>query len=74
VILPIRNKKDLVDIPRKARNDLNIVAVEHMDEVLELALNPPQPAQPKRSKRKVSNSQKNGEKNTQSGDKVVEAG
>jgi ATP-dependent Lon protease len=73
VILPIRNKKDLVDIPRKARNDLNIVAVEHMDEVLEIALTPPKPAQPKRSKKRVSSSKDGGEKNTQPVEEVVES-
>jgi len=43
VILPKRNLKDLVDIPRKARSELKIVPVEHMDRVLEVALSP-QPA------------------------------
>jgi ATP-dependent Lon protease len=40
VILPERNEKDLVDIPKRARNDLKLVFVEHMDEVLEVALVP----------------------------------
>ena len=40
VILPKRNLKDLVDIPRKARSELKIVPVEHMDRVLEVALSP----------------------------------
>lgn len=38
IILPERNMKDLVDIPRKVRQDLKIVPVTHMDQVLELAL------------------------------------
>ena len=38
VIIPKKNEKDLVDIPKRARNDLNIQAVEHMDEVLKIAM------------------------------------
>ncbi len=40
VILPDRNVKDLVDIPKKVLQDLKIVPVTHMDQVLELALKP----------------------------------
>jgi ATP-dependent Lon protease len=54
VILPRRNQKDLVDVPKKARNDLKIIFVEHMDQVLEVALLPPKPKapQPIRASRK----------------------
>jgi ATP-dependent Lon protease len=38
VIMPRRNEKDLVDLPKRARNDLNIVLVDHVDQVLEVAL------------------------------------
>jgi ATP-dependent Lon protease len=38
VILPKRNAKDLVEIPKRARAELNLVMVEHMDEVLGVAL------------------------------------
>jgi len=38
VILPKWNEKDLVDIPKKARKELKIALVEHMDQVLEIAL------------------------------------
>ena len=38
VILPRRNQKDLIDVPKRARAELNIVPVEHMDQVLEIAL------------------------------------
>ncbi len=38
VILPERNTKDLIDLPKKARQDLKIVPVTHIDQVLELAL------------------------------------
>lgn len=38
VIVPIGNKKDLVEIPEEIRNKLNFVCVEHLDEVLQIAL------------------------------------
>ena len=40
LILPKRNLKDLVDVPKRARNEMNIVPVEYMDQVLEVALAP----------------------------------
>jgi ATP-dependent Lon protease len=41
VLIPERNLKDLVDVPKKVKEDLNIQPVSHMDQVLELALYPP---------------------------------
>jgi ATP-dependent Lon protease len=43
VILPKRNVKDLVDVPKRVRDELKIVPVEHMDQVLKIALSSPQP-------------------------------
>jgi ATP-dependent Lon protease len=40
VILPKKNLKDLVDVPKRARSELKIISVEHMDEVLQIALMP----------------------------------
>jgi len=40
VVLPKKNKKDLVDVPKKVREDLVIVHVEHLDDVLDVALAP----------------------------------
>ena len=37
-IAPVRNRKDLREIPKDVQRDLQIVFVEHMDEVLPLAL------------------------------------
>jgi len=37
-LAPARNRKDLPDIPKDVQRDLTIVFVEHMDEVLPLAL------------------------------------
>ena len=42
VIIPKRNAKDLVEVTKKARNYLQIMLVEHMDEVLDVALFPPE--------------------------------
>jgi ATP-dependent Lon protease len=38
IILPRRNQKDLIDVPKRAREELEIIAVDHMDQVLEIAL------------------------------------
>ncbi|HEY9077402.1 MAG TPA: endopeptidase La [Anaerolineaceae bacterium] len=43
VLLPERNQKDLVDVPKKVLADLKIIFVTHMDQVLEVALHPPKP-------------------------------
>ena len=40
VIIPEKNKKDLVEVPKRAQNDLEIIPVSHMDEVLDIALLP----------------------------------
>ena len=32
--------KDLVDVPKRARNEVTILPVEHIDQVLEIALAP----------------------------------
>ena len=38
VILPKANKKDLVEVPPKVRKGIGFHFVEHMDEVMQLAL------------------------------------
>jgi ATP-dependent Lon protease len=40
ILLPKKNLKDLIDVPKRARNEMRIVPVEHMDQVLEVALAP----------------------------------
>ncbi len=40
VILPKRNAKDLVDVPKRARSELQLVLVDHIDQVLDVALKP----------------------------------
>ncbi|NNJ08737.1 endopeptidase La [Chloroflexales bacterium ZM16-3] len=39
-ILPKENAKDIVELPEKVRQDLNLIPVTSMDEVLKVALNP----------------------------------
>ncbi len=38
VIIPKENEKDLIDIPKKVREDIKITPVEYVDEVLKIAL------------------------------------
>lgn len=38
VILPEKNKKDMVDIPKKIRDSLEVIHVSHMDEVLKVSM------------------------------------
>jgi ATP-dependent Lon protease len=40
IIVPKKNNKDLVEIPKRVLHDMNFVMVEHMDQVLEHALLP----------------------------------
>jgi len=40
MIIPKRNKKDLVEVPRRVKRGVKIILVEHMDEVLAEALAP----------------------------------
>ncbi|MEE9452335.1 MAG: endopeptidase La, partial [Gammaproteobacteria bacterium] len=48
VLIPLENERDLVDIPQKVKKDLQIHPVEHIDEVLKIALKKP------KSKKKVA--------------------
>ncbi|MBW2702906.1 MAG: endopeptidase La, partial [Deltaproteobacteria bacterium] len=41
VLLPARNEKDLMDIPEEVREKLEIIFVDNIDKVLELALRKP---------------------------------
>jgi len=52
VILPERNMKDLTELPKTAKAELKIIPVQHMDQVLQIALaskaimEPPRPKRP----------------------------
>jgi len=53
VLLPDANRKDMVEVPKDARQSLDIRFVGHMDEVLELALRP-RPSAGKKARRTAS--------------------
>jgi ATP-dependent Lon protease len=47
IILPRENEKDLADVPKNVLDALQVVLVSHIDEVLKIALCPPEtPARP----------------------------
>ncbi len=48
VLIPEKNQKDLVDVPKQALKELKIIPVNHMDQVLEIALSPEVLAEPPR--------------------------
>jgi ATP-dependent Lon protease len=60
ILLPERNLKDLIDVPRKVRDDLKLIPVNHMDEVLKVALYPAveKPVRHRKSKDKDKDKEK----------------
>jgi ATP-dependent Lon protease len=40
VLLPSKNKKDVIEIPKRVRRDLQLIFVDRMEEVLPVALLP----------------------------------
>src|SRR5258706_3771279 len=46
VMLPARNRKDIEDVPEKARNRVRFVWLERVDDAIEAALNPPEAREP----------------------------
>jgi ATP-dependent Lon protease len=52
VILPEKNQKDLVEVPKKVREDLKIIPVSHMDQVIEIAISPEATIDPPRPRRR----------------------
>jgi len=56
VIIPIRNEKDLEDVPKSVLREMELIPVNHMDDVLPVALFPPktQEKTPKRRNTKKS--------------------
>ena len=57
VIIPEKNIKDLVDVPRKAQHDLKIVPVTHMDQIIEIALGSDPVIEPPRPRRRPADQQ-----------------
>jgi ATP-dependent Lon protease len=56
VLMPEKNMKDLVDVPKRVREDLKIVPVTHMDQVLEIAIAPEAVLEPPRPRRRPDDS------------------
>jgi len=51
VILPEKNLKDLVELPKTAKSEMKIIPVKHLDEVLEIALGKQAVVKPPKPKR-----------------------
>jgi len=61
ILLPTRNQKDLIDVPKRARSELKLIPVEHMDQVLEIALAGAPKVKKVRPKRAVPSAKATGE-------------
>ncbi len=61
VLIPERNQKDLVDVPKRVRTDLKIIPVNHMDQVLEYALEAEPSVEPVRPRRRTEEQQDQGD-------------
>ena len=69
VIIPEENERDLVDIPKNIKQNLDIIPVRWIDEVLQIALNDvPQPKAAKESK-EDSSSKRGGKRSQEAGKK-----
>ena len=51
VVIPAKNRKDLVEIPPNVRRRIKFVMVQHVDEVVDIALEPPKPKRRPAAKR-----------------------
>ncbi len=69
VLIPERNMKDLVDVPKKVKLDLKIIPIVHMDQVIEIALHP---KNGKSARHKKSQAEKVENSGTGTEDKKIE--
>jgi ATP-dependent Lon protease len=46
VMLPARNRRDIEDVPKKARNQIRFVWLERVDDAIDAALNPSRTLEP----------------------------
>jgi ATP-dependent Lon protease len=53
VLIPEKNMKDMVDVPRKVRDELRIIPVNHMDQVIDVAIAPESAIEPPRPRRRL---------------------
>jgi ATP-dependent Lon protease len=61
VLVPERNLKDLVDVPKQVQKDLKIVPVINMDQVLDIALSKNVVTEPPKPKQKKEEREEEGE-------------
>jgi ATP-dependent Lon protease len=59
VLIPKRNERDLIDVPKDVQRQLKLVLIERVEEILPYALlerpdAPPKPKRPRRSRKKES--------------------
>jgi ATP-dependent Lon protease len=52
ILLPEKNLKDLHDVPKAVRSELEIVPIAHMDQVIDLALSPEATIEPPRPRKR----------------------
>jgi ATP-dependent Lon protease len=52
ILMPEKNLKDLVDVPKKVRDELKIIPIQHMDQVLDIAMGPQAVIEPPRPRRR----------------------
>jgi ATP-dependent Lon protease len=57
VLVPEKNMKDLIDVPKKVREDLKIIPIQHMDQVVEIAISPEALNEPPRPRRRPDDSE-----------------
>jgi ATP-dependent Lon protease len=57
VLLPEKNLKDLIDLPKTAKSELKIIPVKHMDDVLDIALGKNPVLEPPKVKKSNKDSQ-----------------
>ena len=61
VLIPEKNIKDLVDVPKKVREELKIIPILHMDQVLDLAIAPAPVVEPPRPRRRPAETEEPAE-------------
>jgi ATP-dependent Lon protease len=57
VLVPEKNLKDLIDVPKKVKDDLKIIPIQHMDQVVDIAISPEVVLEPPRPRRRSEESE-----------------
>ncbi|MGA2490432.1 MAG: endopeptidase La [Anaerolineales bacterium] len=61
VLIPEKNIKDLVDVPKKVREEMKIIPLQHMDQVLTLAIAPAPVVEPPRPRHRSAETEEQAE-------------